>query len=170
MSYLPNNSPPWQTVSAHFRHFLPQGYMVSPAHSLTRSQSVTGREQSQAGCGDHRCGFRVTTGKESAGICASADRCVKDHRRYILVDTPGFLLAVYVIPAGPHDGKDARCLYARPVPLLPRLKELGAVTRVPRAALILKWLSGNQARVASAPGQGAEEWNKPWAGSFSTGE
>jgi transposase len=51
---------------------------------------------------------------------------VKGRKRHILVDTPGFLLAVYVTPADLHDSKGARCLLAGLAPRLSRLKKIWA--------------------------------------------
>jgi hypothetical protein len=79
----------------------------------------------------------------------------------MLVDTLGLLLAVYVTLADLHDQRGARCLLAGLTPVLPRLKKLwadvvnprtgvGCLVPAPRVALLSKWLSAFQARVASA--------------------
>lgn len=75
----------------------------------------------------HRCGIRVKTVEESAGVCGyDAHKHIKGRKRHILVDTLGLPLSIYVTPADVHDTRGARCLLAGLAPLVPRLKKIWA--------------------------------------------
>jgi transposase len=69
----------------------------------------------------------VKTVEESARISGfNAHRCVKGHKRHLLVDTLGLPISVYVTPADMHDVQGARRLLAGLTFFVPRLKKIWA--------------------------------------------
>lgn len=121
--YLPANFPPWQTVFYHFRRLRDPRHLDTLAAGASSGRARTARKEPAPQCCHHRCGIRVKTVEESAGICGyDAHKHVKGRKRHVLVDTLGILLSIYVSPADTHDTKGARCLLAGLTCFVPRLQ------------------------------------------------
>lgn len=72
--------------------------------------------------------------EESAGICGyDGYKCIKGHKRHLLVDTLSLPLAIYVTPADVSDPAGARKLLAGIVPLVPAGRWLGTRDRGARS-------------------------------------
>src|SRR5260370_13046820 len=113
--YLPCNFPPWQTVFYHIRRLRLKGTWFRLLTARRRGRTRTGRQECTAECGNHGRGIRVKIVEESAGISGfDAHKGVKERKRHILVDMLDLLVSVYVIPAGLHDTKCARCCHRIP--------------------------------------------------------
>jgi putative transposase len=124
--YLPSNFPPWQTVYYHFKQFCRTGlwtWLWRALHEAERRQ-VGKDPQPSAAIMDRQS---VKTVEESAHIRGyDAHKCVKGHKRHLLVDTLGLPLSVYVTPADMHDVQGARRLLAGLKYFVPRLKTIWA--------------------------------------------
>ena len=71
----------------------------------------------------------MKTVEESARISGfDARKCVKGHKRHLLVDTLGLSIMVYVTPADMHDTQGTRRLLAGLKYFVPRLKKIWADT------------------------------------------
>ncbi len=87
--YLPSNFPPWQTVYYHLRQFCRTGLWTH------RWQELRDAERRRVGKGPHPSAAimdaqSVKTVEESARISGfGAHKCVKGHKRHLLVDTLG---------------------------------------------------------------------------------
>jgi putative transposase len=108
--YLPSNFPPWQTVFCHFRRFRLHGTWHLLYTTLHRGERehVGRHPDPSATVMDSQS---VKTVEESAHIRGyDAHKCVKGRKRYLLVDTLGLPISIYVRLADLHDTQGTRRL------------------------------------------------------------
>jgi len=124
--YLPNDFPPWQTVYYHCRQCCRTGLWTHLCRELhvAERQRVGKDPHPSAAILDAQS---VKTVEESARIRGfDAHKCVKGHKRHLLVDTLGLPIVVSVTPAAMHDTQGARRLLSGLKYYVPRLKIIWA--------------------------------------------
>jgi putative transposase len=124
--YLPANFPPWQTVFYHFRRFRLTGkwHLLDTALYRAERERVGRHPDPSAAIMDSQS---VKTVEGSAQIRGyDAHKCVKGHKRHLLVDTLGLPIISYVTPADVHDTVGARKLLGGLAYCVPRLKRIWA--------------------------------------------
>ena len=124
---MPGDFPPWQTVFYHFRRFRLSGlwFLVLKAALRAAERKRIGKDPDpSAAILDSQS---IKTTEESADRNGyDAHKRVKGRKRYLLVDTLGLPLSIYVTPADVQDRVGARLLLAGLKPLVLRLRKIWA--------------------------------------------
>ena len=121
---LPGDFPPWSTVYYHFRRFRLSGlwHRIFAILRVAERNRVGKNPDASAAILDSQSMKTTEEGAASNGY--DAHKNVKGRKRYLLVDTLGQPLSVYVTPADVQDRAGARLLLAGLGPLVPRLNKI----------------------------------------------
>src|SRR5512143_3425108 len=124
--FLPQEYPPWGTVYYDFREWQRTGHWHRIHETLRKRVRQQAHREADASAAviDSQ---RVKTTVESGQIKGyDAAKRIKARKRYVLVDTRGLLLAVYVTPADVQERAGGKRLLVVLKPLKPRLAVIWA--------------------------------------------
>jgi putative transposase len=123
---LPHDFPPWPTVYYPFRKFRLSGvwHLVFKALHTAERKRVGKNPDASAAIIESQSVKTTEEGARSNGY--DVHKNIKGRKRYILVDTLGLPLSVYVIPTNVHDRVGARHLLAGLGLLVPHPKKIWA--------------------------------------------
>jgi putative transposase len=110
---LPKDFPNYQTVYGHFRHFKKDGTWEKISAELVKStrEKMGKTPLPTGGCIDSQSIKSTNIGGESIGY--DGNKKINGRKRFILTDTIGLILGVYVCAANVSEIKGARKLFAK---------------------------------------------------------
>lgn len=121
---LPADFPPWGTVWWYFRLWRWEGTRVRLHRALFREARLARRQNPESALViiDSQMDSQKVEDRRKGAHGFDGHKRVKEHKRQILVDANGLLVACRVEPAGVSDRRAARALAGGLAPLWPRIQ------------------------------------------------